>query len=242
MSTLRAALARLSPLVVGTAVIACVAFAGSTSHVLRLAEANGQGGWLAWTIAGTVEALAVLSAMEIRHRVRHGMPRKAPTLVMVSTVLFLLAANVATASTTPWGYALAVVQPTVLLLALALIETRPTSRRNAKPAPARAARVVPAEARPVVGAAAPVDPQLSAPSLPNSAPRRETPALDGPKAPPVKELAERIANVCATEADVIPMARTILGELAEQKITVSPRSAERARTAARALLAERVTA
>jgi hypothetical protein len=220
------ALPRVSPLVLGTALIATVAFAGSTSHVLKLAEANGQGGWLAWTIAGTVEALAVLSAMEIRHRVRHGMPRKAPTAVLVATVVFLQSANLATAEPTPWGYTLAVVQPTVLLLALALIETRPTSRRNSKPSPSSAksgskpAPVVPAT--PVVSAA------------PRVAPQKPRVASDTPR-PSRQAVAEEIALACVEPADVIPKARPILAGYG-----ITGKTAERTRADARAIVTERL--
>lgn len=115
-------------------------FAGSTTHVLHLARAHGQEGWLAWNVAGAVEFLALLAGWEIRMRARADQPAKFPKSVVAGTVVFVLAANLVQADTRlfawdGWGYIVAVVAPLCFLAAAGLLETRPDRRAKRKGKP-----------------------------------------------------------------------------------------------------------
>jgi hypothetical protein len=118
---------------VGLVVLALIAFAGSTGHVLRLARTNGQDGWLAWTVAGAVELLAVLAGWEVRQRARDGIRALFPKAVVAGAVIFVMSANLAVANPTTWGYVLAVVPPACFFASVGVIETRPGHGRR-KPA------------------------------------------------------------------------------------------------------------
>lgn len=115
-------------------------FAGSTTHVLHLARAHGQEGWLAWNVAGAVEFLALLAGWEIRMRSRADQPARFPKAVVAGTVVFVLAANLVQADDrlfawNGWGYVVAVVAPLCFLAAAGLLETRPDRRAKRKGKP-----------------------------------------------------------------------------------------------------------
>jgi len=135
-----------------------VAACASWSHVLDLARAHGQAGWLAWAVAACTETAAVSAGLEVRRRRRAGAPIGLPVLVLVLATVLQLAAQVAQAERTAWGVVLSAV-PAVTFLVLvelalsrgAAVEVSPA--RSAK-APARSARptarpVDPIEVRPI---------------------------------------------------------------------------------------------
>jgi hypothetical protein len=117
--------------------LALIPFAGSTGHVVTLANEHGQGGWYAVTIAGVVELLAASAGWEIRLRHRHSpvIPSAFPKAVLVATIAFLMAANLGTAETSWWGMVLAVVPPAAFLAAAGMVETRSNQGRTPKASP-----------------------------------------------------------------------------------------------------------
>jgi hypothetical protein len=121
-----------------------VAGAAAWSHVVSLAVAHGQPGWLAWADAAVIETLAVSAGLEIRRRRRGGQPAGVVLVVLVAAVALSLAAQVAEAEPTPWGWVMAAV-PAVGFLVMAKIALgRPAARteeRGARREPAGAAGV-----------------------------------------------------------------------------------------------------
>lgn len=104
--------------------LAGISFAGSFTHISDLAARSGQDGWMAYAIAVSVDLLAVVASLEIRRDKRLGRRSIVPVLVLALAVLTTLAANLAEAQRTPWGYIVAGVPAGCFLLAVALIERR----------------------------------------------------------------------------------------------------------------------
>ncbi len=86
-----------------------VAGAASWAHVVALAVAHGQPGWLAVADAAVVETTAVSAGLEVRRRRRAGYPAGSVVAVLVAAVALSLAAQVAQAQRSPWGWVLAAV-------------------------------------------------------------------------------------------------------------------------------------
>lgn len=74
--------------------VGAVAAAASWSHVIGLAAAHGQDGWLAVADAAVIESAAVSAGLEMRRRRRSGAPTRAVTVVLVVAVALQLAAHV----------------------------------------------------------------------------------------------------------------------------------------------------
>src|SRR5437660_10074878 len=55
-----------------------LAGAASFTHVRDLAKHHGQGGWIAWAVAVSIELMAVTAALEIRRTRRTGCIYRAP--------------------------------------------------------------------------------------------------------------------------------------------------------------------
>jgi len=105
-------------------VLAATAGAGSFAHIRDVAAGHGQGGWISFAIAGSVDLIAVASGLELRRRRRCGHPCRWPVFTLLLGVAMTLAANLATAGPGWWGAAVAV-WPAVAFLAVAgLFETR----------------------------------------------------------------------------------------------------------------------
>lgn len=86
-----------------------VAAAASWAHVVSLAASHGQPGWLAIADAAVIETTALSAGLEVRRRRRSG---RAPTFVLVALVVAVvlsLAAQVAEAERSVWGWVLAAV-------------------------------------------------------------------------------------------------------------------------------------
>lgn len=116
-----------------TLVLGVTSFVASFSHVREIATRSGQTGWVAWAIAGTVDLLAIGGGLELRRRRRLGQNATWPWVTLLLGVGMTLAANVATATPTAWGFVMAA-WPAIAFLAVAgLIETRgdrtPTTTR-----------------------------------------------------------------------------------------------------------------
>lgn len=110
-----------------------IGLAGSTRHVLRLADTHGATGPDAWLVAFVWEIMAAFSGWEIRRR--SGWWRLIPTATLVAAVLFVLGANLE-ASGLPvlvdgaWRRIVATSPALVFLAVLALVETREWRHRK----------------------------------------------------------------------------------------------------------------
>ena len=162
------ATATTSVVVLGTA-----GFAGSFTHIRRLAESHGQAGWLSWVIAGSVDFVAVAAGFELRRRRRNGEGARWPWFALLLGVAMTLGANVATATPDLWGYVVAGWPPVAFLVVAGLIETRPTRIRR------RLADVH-------IGPAPPPDP------VPAPLPRANRPSTEDPRDNVVNQLADAI--------------------------------------------------
>jgi hypothetical protein len=113
-----------------TVAVGGVAGAAAWSHVVALATAHGQPGWLAWADAAVIETLAVSAGLEIRRRRRGGHPVAAVAAVLVAAVVLSLACQVATAQPSAWGWVMAAV-PALGFLCMAKIALgRPAGRSD----------------------------------------------------------------------------------------------------------------
>ncbi|MFJ2864933.1 DUF2637 domain-containing protein [Kitasatospora sp. NPDC087314] len=121
-------------------ILGVCAFAVSFTHVVQTATEAGQTGWVAYAIAVSVELMALGAVAEIRRRKRARQPARWPRGVLVLGVAMSLAANLAVARPTPWGYVMAAWPSLAFLAAAGIIESRPSGR------PPGAAPSLPADA------------------------------------------------------------------------------------------------
>jgi hypothetical protein len=189
----RAADALASLLMVG---MGGLAGAASFTHVHDLAAHHGQTGWLAWAVAVSIELMAIVAALEIRRAKRVGTSVRMPFAVLVGGFALSLAANVAEAESSPWGWITAATPAGAFLIVAKL-----AMRRLDHPAPAAAPA---AAGRPVTEAPTArvrLDPE-PAPELTEPAPAAltaptppatTTPAAGAP-APALVEHARRLAD------------------------------------------------
>ena len=117
------------------AVLGLSAFAVSFTHVQRLAVRSGQIGWVADGIAASVELMALAAVTEMRRRRRQGEQVNWPRGVLVLGVVMSLAANLATAQPTVWGFIMAAWPQLAFLAVAGLIETRSSEPVRSEPVP-----------------------------------------------------------------------------------------------------------
>ncbi|QXJ22797.1 DUF2637 domain-containing protein [Actinomadura graeca] len=117
------ALADSGPVVV----LAGIAAAGSFTHIRDTATEHGQRGWMAWAIAVCIDLTCVMAAGE-RQRDKRTERRAGrlswPTLVLVGGILLSLAANLAQADPTTWGWITAGTPAGAFLVAVSMLERR----------------------------------------------------------------------------------------------------------------------
>ena len=126
-------------------VLAGIAAAGSFTHIRDTAAEHGQNGWMAWAIAVCIDLTCVMAARERQRDKRTGRTTARiswPTCVLVGGILLSLAANLAQADPTPWGWVMAATPAVAFLVAVSMLE------RRAGHASVSAAETEPAEARP----------------------------------------------------------------------------------------------
>ncbi|ROR44756.1 DUF2637 domain-containing protein [Kitasatospora cineracea] len=111
-------------------ILGVCAFAVSFTHVVQTATEAGQSGWVAYAIAVSVELMALGAVSEIRRRKRARQPARWPRGVLVLGVAMSLAANLAVARPTPWGYVMAAWPSLAFLAAAGIVESRPTGQRT----------------------------------------------------------------------------------------------------------------
>ncbi|WP_433180633.1 DUF2637 domain-containing protein [Actinoallomurus sp. CA-150999] len=130
-------------------VLAAIAAAGSFTHIRDTARQHGQHGWMAWAIAVCIDLTCVMAARERQRDRRTGRrtgPVSWPSLVLAGGVVLSLAANLAQAEPTPWGWLTAATPAGAFLVAVSMLERRSTGRRPADMCPSA---TVPAESSPV---------------------------------------------------------------------------------------------
>ena len=141
-------------------VLAGIAAAGSFTHIRDTATEHGQGGWMAWAIAVCIDLTCVMAAGE-RQRDKstgRGTGRLSwPTVVLVGGILLSLAANLAQADPSVWGWITAGTPAGAFLVAVSMLERRKAGTRAAthtSPVPESFGRPDPAPA-PVVSSSPP---------------------------------------------------------------------------------------
>src|SRR5690606_28920966 len=143
MNRLLGAVADSGPVVV----LAGIAAAGSFTHIRDTATEHGQTGWMAWAIAVCIDLTCVMAAAERQRDKKTGRPTGRlswPTVVLVGGILLSLAANLAQADPSVWGWITAGTPAACFLVAVSMLErrktttpaaTRPTPRPAAEPLP-----------------------------------------------------------------------------------------------------------
>lgn len=95
-----------------------LAGAASFRHVHDLAADHGQPGWFAWAVAVSIEAMAIAAGLEIRRSHRVGRPTLFPTVALVAGIGLSLAAQVAQAEQSVWGWIVAATPAAAFLIVL----------------------------------------------------------------------------------------------------------------------------
>ncbi|MFG2022042.1 DUF2637 domain-containing protein [Actinomadura geliboluensis] len=120
-------------------VLAGIAAAGSFTHIRDTATEHGQRGWMAWAIAVCIDLTCVMAAGERQRDKRTGRDTghlSWPTVVLVGGILLSLAANLAQADPSVWGWITAGTPAGAFLVAVSMLERR-------KVGPGSAARPLP---------------------------------------------------------------------------------------------------
>lgn len=136
-----------------------MAGAAAFTHVHDLTVAHGQPDWIGWANAVAVELMAIYLGLEIRARRRAGRPVGLVGVLLVGFALLSLAAQVAEAEPSVWGWIVAAV-PSLAFLALVkvvLSSTPAVAVESEEETPA-----VDVEPEPVVPQPIPVRPSGSA--------------------------------------------------------------------------------
>ncbi|TDD20755.1 DUF2637 domain-containing protein, partial [Nonomuraea diastatica] len=120
-------------------VLAAIAGAGSFTHIRDTATQHGQTGWMSWAVAVCIDLTCVMAARERQrdkqhHRTRRG-PVSWPVLVLTGGIALSLAANLAQATPTVWGWITAATPAAAFLIAISMLERRTT---HARPEPSTA--------------------------------------------------------------------------------------------------------
>ncbi|MFB9833811.1 DUF2637 domain-containing protein [Actinoallomurus acaciae] len=114
--------------------LAGIAGAGSFTHIRDTANEHGQHGPMAWAIAVCIDLTCVMAARERqRDRRTHRTTRRVswPSLVLAGGVLLSLAANLAQADSTVWGWLTAATPCGAFLVAVSMLERRSSGPRPA---------------------------------------------------------------------------------------------------------------
>ncbi|WP_214111065.1 DUF2637 domain-containing protein [Acrocarpospora catenulata] len=124
MRRLRSILADSGPVVV----LAAIAAVGSFRHISALAAKYGQTGWQSWAVAVCIDLMCVMAAREIQRDKRTGRNRRGwiswPSLVLAGGIVLTLAANLAEAHPSAWGWIVAATPAGAFLIAMSMLERR----------------------------------------------------------------------------------------------------------------------
>jgi hypothetical protein len=116
------------------AVLAGIAGAGSFTHIRDTANEHGQHGPMAWAIAVCIDLTCVMAARERQRDKRTARPTRRvswPSLVLAGGVLLSLAANLAQAEPSIWGWLTSATPCGAFLVAVSMLERRSSGRRPA---------------------------------------------------------------------------------------------------------------
>jgi hypothetical protein len=184
-------------------VLAGIAGTGSFAHIRDTASEHGQSGPMAWAIAVCIDLTCVMAARERQRDKRTGRHTRMitwPTIVLAGGILLSLAANLAQAEPTLWGWLTAGTPCGAFLVAVSMLERR----RSTTPTPAatdgqhvqdpadRPGALVPTDTAPVPTGPAPSPaPSPAGDSSPSSSPSSSSSA--GP-ADALLTFARRVAD------------------------------------------------
>ncbi|MGW0589027.1 DUF2637 domain-containing protein [Streptosporangium sp. NPDC002607] len=120
-------------------ILAAIAGAGSFTHIRDTATEHGQSGWMAWAVAVCVDLTCVMAARERQRDKKNGRIRQGwiswPTLVLIGGITLSLAANLAQAHPSAWGWITAATPAGAFLIAVSMLERRSSAPRS-EPSPA----------------------------------------------------------------------------------------------------------
>ncbi|GAA1738017.1 DUF2637 domain-containing protein [Nonomuraea bangladeshensis] len=209
MGRIRARLLDTGPIVV----LAVIAAVGSFTHISDLANRHGQHGWQSWAVAVCIDLMCVMAARELQRdkrtgRRRHG-PLSWPALVLTGGIVLTLAANLATAHPSVWGWITAATPAVAFLVAVSMLERRASHR--SPPGPMDDEQPGPAEA-----VAAVEVPQLDPAPLTAPGPAESAAVESGPS-PALLAYARRLADDHHATHQ-----RPITGDLLATRMHVSP--------------------
>ncbi|MDA0634092.1 DUF2637 domain-containing protein [Nonomuraea sp. MCN248] len=215
MGRIRARLLDSGPVVV----LAVIAAVGSFTHISDLANRHGQHGWQAWAVAVCIDLMCVMAARELQRDKRTGRHRHGliswPALVLTGGIVLTLAANLATAHPSVWGWITAATPAVAFLVAVSMLERRASHRSTA-----HAAELVADDADEQPGPAETVTateaPQLDPAPPPGSGPAEPGHAESGPS-PALLAYARRLADDHHTSHQ-----RPITGDQLATRMHVSP--------------------
>ncbi|GAA3645221.1 DUF2637 domain-containing protein [Nonomuraea antimicrobica] len=115
-------------------VLALIAGAGSFTHIRDTANQHGQTGWMSWAIAICIDLTCVMAARERQRDKKTGRTQRGliswPVLVLTGSIILSLAANLAQATPTVWGWITAATPASAFLLAVSMLERRATATRT----------------------------------------------------------------------------------------------------------------
>ncbi|MEV5741602.1 DUF2637 domain-containing protein [Microbispora rosea] len=133
-SRVRSALVDSGPVIV----LAAIAAVGSFTHISHLAARHGQQGWQAWAVAVCIDLMCVMAARELQRDKRTGRRRRGliswPGLILAGGIVLTLAANLAQAEPSPWGWITAATPAVAFLVAVSMLERR-ASHGGTEPVP-----------------------------------------------------------------------------------------------------------
>ena len=113
-------------------VLALIAAVGSFTHISDLAARHGQLGWQSWAVAICIDLMCVMAARELQRDKRTGRRRGGllswPALVLTGGIVLTLAANLATAHPSVWGWITAATPAVAFLVAVSMLERRASHR------------------------------------------------------------------------------------------------------------------
>jgi hypothetical protein len=124
-------------------IMGVMAASASFTHIHDLAVANGQPSWIGWVDAVVVELMSIVAGLESRRRKRTGQPTRFVHFVLYGAALISLAAQVAKAAPSVWGWIMAALPAAGFLAVVKIvlsrtpIETRPDQNPVGKTGPVR---------------------------------------------------------------------------------------------------------
>lgn len=108
-----------------------MAGAASFTHLHDLTVAHGQPNWFGWVNAVVVELTSVAAGLEIRRRRRTGQPVQVLVVILMFAVLTSLAAQVARAEPSAWGWIVAALPALGFLTSVKIVLARVDHHRPA---------------------------------------------------------------------------------------------------------------